>query len=329
MHRALPICVAILAFAAISRGADDLLKHVKTIPLDAVEGRLDHMSVSPDGRRLFIAALGNNSVEVVDVSGGIRAGSIGNIREPQGVLYIPESKKLAVASGGDGKVDIYTDSLQLLGTVHDLDDADNMRYDPRAKLLYLGYGSGALAVINPDKPAKIADIKLDGHPEAFQLETHGPRIFVNVPTARHIAVVDREKNAVIARWPVKDAEDNFPMALDEPNHRLFLACRKPGKLLVLETDNGKTAAALDCCGDADDVFFDWSAKRIYVSGGEGCISIFEQTDADHYRPLGRIPTAPGARTSLFVPEPSVLYLAVPHRGRQRAEIRVYQCIKPG
>src|SRR5206468_2545654 len=145
---------------------------------------------------LFIATLGNNSIERVDVQEGVRAGTIGNIKEPQGVFYIPDSRKLAVASGGDGKVRIYNGALQLLGTVDGLDDADNVRYDPQAKLLYVGYGSGALAVIDPDKAAKVAEIKLDGHPESFQLESKGNRIFVNIPTAKQIAVVDREKRTV-------------------------------------------------------------------------------------------------------------------------------------
>src|SRR5437773_268879 len=146
MFRSLLLGCAIVACSSKCLAADELLKLVRTIPLEHVEGRIDHMSITPDGRHLFIAALGNDSVEIVDAEGGVLAGGIGKIKEPQGVRYIPESKKLAVASGGDGNVRIYDEALKLIGTVPDLDDADNVRYDPKAKLLYVGYGSGALAI---------------------------------------------------------------------------------------------------------------------------------------------------------------------------------------
>jgi hypothetical protein len=146
---------------------------------------------------------------------------------------------------------------------------------------------------------------------------------VNVPAAHHIAVVDRAKMKVIAKWPVKDAEANFPMALDEANHRLLIGCRKPAKVLVLDTESGKTVATIDCCGDADDLFYDASSRRIYVTGGEGRITVIQQTDADHYAVADSIPTAAGARTSYFDPGAARLYVAVPHRDAQAAEVRVY------
>jgi hypothetical protein len=173
----------------------------------------------------------------------------------------------------------------------------------------------------------LADIKLEGHPESFQLESQGHRLFVNVPTAHHVAVVDREKRAVVAKWPVKEAAANFPMALDETNHRLLIGCRKPAKLLVLDSQSGKVVASMDCCGDTDDVFYDAAHKRVYVSGGEGCISIFEQSDPDHYRLAETLKTAAGARTSLFVPQTGRLYLAIPHRLSQPAEIQVFEIAK--
>lgn len=320
--------VVIIACCTISPAAEESLKLVRTIPLDGVEGRIDHMCLSPEGR-LFIAALGNNSVEIVDVGSGTRAGSIANVKEPQGVAYIADSRRLAVASGQGDQCRIYDQALALVGTIDGLPDADNVRYDPQAKLLYVGYGSGAIAVIDPAKVAKVADIKLDGHPESFLLENQGNRIFVNVPTAHQIAVIDRSKRAVTATGPIKDAKANFPMALDEANHRLFVACRQPAKLLVLDTESGKLLASLDCCGDADDVFHDSTCKRIYVSGGEGFISVFAQTDADHYSLIARIPTAPGARTSAFVPDSGTLYVAIPHRGGQKAEIRTFRTGGPG
>ena len=325
-------CVMILAafsvvFLVAYSQAAAVLEQVQKIPLDGVEGRIDHMAVDAQASRIYVAALGNNTVEVIDLNAGKQIDTLRGMKEPQGICVIPDSGKMVVASGQDGKVRVYDRSLKLLGNVDNLDDADNVRYDARAKLVYVGYGDGALAVIDPGKVNKLADIKLDGHPESFQLESTGQRIFVNVPAAHHVAVVDREKRVVVAKWPVKEAEANFPMALDEATHRLLIGCRKPAKLLVLDTQSGKVVTGMDCCGDTDDVFYDAANRRVYVSGGEGCISVFEQISPDHYRSIETIKTAAGARTSMFVPQNGRLYVAVPHHSSQQAEIRVFEVMK--
>jgi DNA-binding beta-propeller fold protein YncE len=289
-----------------------------------VEGRIDHLAVDLTGQRLFVAALGNNTLEVFDLKGGKHLRSIPGLAEPQGVAYVAASDRIVVASGGDGSCRIYDgQSYRQVQEVKLGEDADNVRYDAQTRRLYVGYGSGAIAVIDLARGARLADIALKGHPESFQLETKGKRIFVNVPTARQVAVLDRDKNAVVATWPLASHGANFPMALDEANHRLLVGCRTPPELLVIDTESGKLTASLPCVGDTDDLFYDARRKRVYVSGGEGAISVFDQTDADHYQPLARIPTAAGARTSLFVPATGSLYLAVPHRGSQNAEVRVY------
>ncbi|MGE5607864.1 MAG: YncE family protein, partial [Bacillota bacterium] len=208
----------------------------------------------------------------------------------------------------------------------DLDDADNVRYDAQAKLIYVGYGDGALAVIDPEKITKLADIKLDGHPESFQLSTSGPRIFVNVPSAKEIEVVNRERRSVAAKWPVKEAGANSPMALDEANHRLFVGCRTPAKLLVLDIDSGKLVTSVNIVGDTDDVFCDAAHKSLYVSGGEGGISIIGQTGADTYKDVGNVKTASGARTAYFNAASGTLYVAVPHRNGQKAELRAFRVV---
>ena len=203
------------------------------------------------------------------------------------------------------------------------DDADNIRYDPAARRVYVGYGNGGLGIIDAATSDQLGAIKLDGHPESFQLEKFGPRIFVNIPTSQKITVLDREKRATITSWPTSNATANFPMALDETHHRLFVGFRKPAKLIVFDTESGKVVTNLDSPGDADDIFYDATRRRIYISGGDGFIGIIQQQDADHYKTLTKIPTASGARTSLFVPELSRLLLAVPHRGSQTAEVRAY------
>lgn len=297
---------------------------VQTVPLEGVQGRIDHMCVGPESDRLFVAALGNNTVEVIDLKAGKRSGTIKGLQEPQGLAVVADSHALVVASAADGMCRVYDRSLKLTGTLADLDDADNVRYDAGNKYVWVGYGSGGLAVIDPAGPVKKRETKLDGHPESFQLEQQGSRLFVNVPTAQQIAVIDSESGDILARWPVTEAKANFPMALDEKNHRLFVGCRKPATLLVFNTEAGKLAASVGCCGDTDDVFYDAARKRIYVSGGEGTITVLEQVDADQYRSLATIPTASGARTSCFDAAASCLYVAVPHRDRQAAEIRVYK-----
>jgi DNA-binding beta-propeller fold protein YncE len=204
------------------------------------------------------------------------------------------------------------------------DDADNVRYDATAKTLYVGYGSGALAAVDPAGGQVKGQVKLAGHPESFQLERAGPRIFVNVPTAEQIAVVDRNAMKVIATWPVSAAKANYPMALDEANHRVFVGCRRPAKVLVYDMTSGKETGSLDIAGDTDDMFFDGQRKRLYVAGGEGFIDVLDAREPGTLARLARINTASGARTALFAPDQGRLYLAVPHRGTQKAEIRVYE-----
>jgi len=301
------------------------LRLIQTIPLRNVEGRIDHMAVDLKGERLFIAALGNNTVEIVDLRAGKHMGTITGLHEPQGVGFVPEFNKIFIANAQSGTCEVFDgSSFKRIKSIKLSDDADNIRYDAAARRVYVGYGSGGLGIVDAATGDQLGEIKLDGHPESFQLEKSGPRIFVNIPTSQKIAVVDREKRAAVTAWPVGGAMANFPMAFDETHHRLFVGFRKPAKLVVYDTESGKVIANLDSPGDADDIFYDGTRQRIYISGGEGFIGIIQQQDADHYKSLTKIPTASGARTSLFVPELGRLYLAVPHRGTQRTEIRVYE-----
>lgn len=299
--------------------------HLKqTISLAGVGGRIDHLAVDLRGRRLFVAALGNNTVEIVDLQAGRRVHSITGLQEPQGIFYLPDTNRLYVAGGGDGACRIYdAASYKLVKTVALGEDADNIRYDPAARRLYIGYGAGALGVIDPDGN-KLADIRLDAHPESFQLESNGPRIFVNLPNAKKVAVIDRRKAAVVASWGTGGAQANYPMALDEPNRRLFVACRQPARLLVLTTDTGALVTQLATAGDCDDLFYDAPHQRLYASGGEGVIAVVRQRDRDHYEEVARIPTTSGARTSLLVPDLGTLFLAVRQQGSQAAGIGVYE-----
>jgi DNA-binding beta-propeller fold protein YncE len=318
--------IGLTALAANAQAQDAMpLRLVQTIPLPSVEGRIDHMAVDIKGQRLFIAALGNNTVEVLDLGAGKRIRTITGLHEPQGVGFIPEFNKIFVANAKTGACEAFDgSSFKSIKSIKFSDDADNIRYDAAARRVYVGYGSGGLGIIDGATGDQLGAIKLDGHPEAFQLEKSGPRIFVNIPTSQKIVVVDREKRASITAWPTAGAMANFAMALDETHHRLFVGFRKPPRVVVFDTGSGKEVASLESPGDADDIFYDSSRGRVYISGGEGFLGIFQQDDPDDYKSIAKIPTATGARTSLFVPELSRLYLAVPHRGTQKAEVRVYE-----
>lgn len=300
------------------------LKLVQTIPMPGVEGRIDHLSVDVQGRRLFVSALGNDTVEVLDLTSGKDVHSITGMHEPQGVFYVPESGRIFIANGDDGSVNVLDGrSYKVLSTVHFASDADDIRYDAAHKLVYVGYGSGGLGVLDGMTGKELGTIPLRGHPEAFEVTDGGARIYVNVPTVRQIAVADWNRRSVIQQWPLASYHDNFPMAIDKVEHRVFVVCRRPAELLVVDSKSGNVVAHLAVAGDADDIYYDGARRRIYVSGGQGIISVVDQVDANHYRLHAAVPTAPGARTSLFVSALNRLYLAVPHRGAQGAEIRVY------
>ena len=318
---ALLCCYAV----ATSNAQSAPLKLKQTIPLPGVEGRIDHFASDPSGQRLFVCALGNNSLEVIDLRNGERAHTITGLGAPQGVGYAPEVNRLFVANDKGGICKIYDGkSFLTVGELNFEDDADNVRYDETRKKIYVGFGSGGIAVVNAPDGKQVGSIKLSAHPEAFQLEKKGNRIFVNVPNSRHVAVIDRDKGEVVATWKTDLAFANFPMALDEANHRLFVGCRLPPKLVVLNTDSGDVVAKVNISGDADDVFYDSKRRWIYVICGAGKIDVIEQTDPKTYKALTKLDTANGARTGFFDPERDTLFVAVPHRGSQQAEIRCYQ-----
>ena len=312
---------------AAPEAAPDLLVLRRTIALPKVEGRIDHFAIDAEGKRLVVAALGNGSVEVIDLAQGKVVRSLGGLAEPQGIGIVPSTGRIAVASGGDGTLRQYDGTtFEALAPMHLGDDADNLRVEPVTERLVVGYGGGGLALVTPGQAPTL--VPLSAHPESFQLEAGGARVFVNVPGAGHVAVVDRVTAKVLARWPLQEAHQNFPMAFDEPHQRLLVGCRAPARLLVLDTtpgarEAGRLVASLEISGDVDDVCEDRARHRFYLSCGAGFVDVVEQKDADRYERIGRAPTAAGARTAIFVPATSSLYVAVPHRGAQGAEVREY------
>jgi DNA-binding beta-propeller fold protein YncE len=298
------------------------LDRQRTIELPGVEGRIDHLSLDAQGRRLFVAALGNDTVEVVDLASGRRVRTIRGLAEPQGVLVLPEENRLFVASRRDGTLRVFdATGYAPVATLRLGSDADNLRRGSDGRV-WVGYGDGALAAVDTDG-RKLAEVALGAHPESFQLEQKGHRIFVNVPDRHEITVVDGEQAKVVARWSTDDAAANYPMALDEAEKRLLVVCRSPARLLVLDTDSGAIVARRPAVGDADDVFYDATARRVYVSGGEGTIGVYREDGPDRFEEVGRVATSKGARTSLFSPELGRLFLAVRRQGTTPAAIWEY------
>lgn len=305
------------------------LRLIQTIPLPNVHGRIDHFDVDGKGQRLFMSALGNNTLEVFDLRSNKVIYAIRGLREPQGVTYAARSNRIFVANGDDGTCQMFDGSTyKLLKTVQLSSDADDTRYDSAANQVVVGYGDGAnagLAILDGTTGDLVGTIKLPGHPESFQLEETGHKIYVNIPSANNIVdVLDRSTRKIVGTWTLGGAEDNFPMALDEANHRLFITCRTPAEVLILDTESGKVIARIPSVTHADDAWYDAANKRAYVSGGGGFITVVEQQDADHYRRLAQLRTAEGARTSCLVPQLDRFYLGVWGQGGRPEELQIYK-----
>jgi len=318
--RAALVAASVLMGAAQSPARPLVL--AQTIDLPGVAGRIDHLAIDLEGKRLFVAALAAGSLEVIDVRSGKRVARLAPLSEPQGVAYLGRRSRVVVASGGSGRVDAYQSAPTPVASVGDLEDADNVRFDAQSERLFVGYGR-ALAALDPATLAVKRRIPLPGHPEAFEFEPARDRILVNVPSAGSIAVIDLPSGTVAASWPVKGAAGNFPMALDDASHRLYVATRRPPLLLAYDTTTGSRVAELPLCGDADDLFFDARRRQLYAVCGQGVVDVVARRASDRYEVVERLQTAPGARTGLFVAELSTLFVAVPARAGAAAQIRAY------
>jgi DNA-binding beta-propeller fold protein YncE len=296
----------------------------QTYALPGVRGRIDHLAFDLAGQRLFVCALGNDSLEVLDLREGKRIHTITGLGSPQDVAYLPTLGRLLVTNDSGGACNIYDGkSFASLGTVSLGDDADNIRAEESGHAVYVGYGNGGIAMLDPKAAKTFRTVGLSGHPEAFVIQKRGPRIFINLPTAREVAVVDREHGRVMARWPLAGAAANFPMAFDEGNHRLFVGCRSPAQLVVLDSDSGSVVTTLTIPADVDDLFYVESLHAVLAICGVGSVAMIEQVAPNSYKSGLIFPTAPGARTGLYVAALQSLFVAVPQRDGESAEVRRY------
>lgn len=303
------------------------LQLIATIELPNVSGRIDHLAFDSNGLILFVAALGNNSVEVIDLKSRKVIHSIQNLDEPQGLVYIPERHSLVVANGGSGECSVFnTLNYQKIASMKLENDADNVRYDAKQNKIYVGYGKGGLAIINVNSWEKIADIRLSGHPESFQIDNTTHRIYVNVPETQQIEVIDLTKQTVSERWKINEASSNFPMCLDETGRRLMIGCRHPSRLLILDIKTGKAISSVESNADTDDLFFNQLDQLIYMSCGSGHVDLFKQVGANQYNLQLKIESRPGARTSLFLATLNQLVVAAPARLGSNAQLMIYKYV---
>ena len=290
------------------------------IPLGNVRGRIDHLAVDLNRQRLFVAELGNDTVGVVDLKERGVAFTLAGLKEPQGIGYVASTDTLYVANASDGTVRLFQGpNLSPAGRVELGDDADNVRVDEAAQEVWVGYGRGALAVIDTASHRKIADVPLKAHPESFRLDAPGRRIFVNVPDANEIAVVDRGARKQITSWPDGSLSANYALALDPAHQRVLAVFRRPPVLGAFQTQDGKRIATVEVCGDSDDAFLDGKRSLVYVICGAGYVDVLE-VRGETYRRVSRVTTLSGARTGLFVPELDRLFVAARARGSTAAAV---------
>ncbi len=268
------------------------------IPLGHVAGRIDHLAIDNARRWLYVAELGNNSLGVVDLSHKKLLRRKTGLREPQGGADLKEVDRIVIG-----------------------DDPDNIRFDATSNLLYVGYGTGALGIVDPVSRKKIRAIPLRAHPEGFQLDSGGTRVFINIPDAQEIAVVDRALNRQVASWNTLDLHGNYPMALNHSARTALVVFRRPPTLVEYALANGAVLGHVTSCADADDVFYDQQRQRIYVSCGSGFVETFAK-QGGRLASIGRLPTIPRARTALSMPEADRMFLAVRVNGATRASIWV-------
>lgn len=337
MKQLLLICVVALAILAVAghaqQGKPAIPLHLaKSVALPKGFSHFDHFGADAKGNRLFATFEDHNTVEVFDLTTGKTIRSIPGFNVPHNVLYLPDLNEVVITDGAGTFNLLRGDTLERINTIKLAINADFVVYDPQAQLFYVTNGGhtakmdyGLISVLDKDGK-RLDDIKIDGaHIEFLAAERTGPRIFVGITDRHAIGVVDREKRRVVDTWILPDAEENIPLVLDQDHGRLFSVSRKPPKLFVFDVASGKVVTSLPSVGDSDDMAYDAKHNRIYVSGGDGFVSVYQQNDADHYTLLGNVPTGPGGSTSTFVPELNRLYVGV-RRGPTGAELQIFDAV---
>ena len=318
------MCIVLLAVLTVRAGEPKSLRLVQTIPLKGVAGRLDHMAVDNKHGRLFVANLSNNSLDIVDLKAGQLIKQIPDQKKLQGIAYVPDPDRIFVGNGVSGECNVFDgQDYSLLKSIK-LPDADNVRFNPNNGLVYVEHAEQSLSAFDAKTYERKATMKLPGRPEAFQLESKRPRLYLNALPDR-LVVIDTDKNVVIGTHPLRLAKRGYPLTIDEANHRIFIGCREKAVVLVMDSESGKPVTTVAIPEDIDDLFYDAKHKRLYASCGAGYLTVLRQRDGDRYDILERIPTAKLARTCLFDPVVGRLYLGLPRQeGQEGPSIQVYE-----
>jgi DNA-binding beta-propeller fold protein YncE len=332
------LVAAAAAFWAVSPPAASQaaapLRLIQTIALPGVQGRLDHLAVDTEARRLFLAALGANSVEVIDLRSQ-KVESIKGFRKPQGIYYAARPGRLFVANGDDGACRVlWGDPLKINASIPLKLGADLMDYDPAARLLYVGHGGkdagethGEIAVIDAASLQVVRQIQAPAHPGGLLVEPGGPRLFATIPETDQVLSIQRSTGAILSAWKMTAAQQPVSLAYDAGSKRLFVGTRRPPRIIVVDPATGRPTADFASASVMDGLFFDPAARRLYASGGDGEVVVHRQDGPDHYSTLATIPTRPVARTSLFVPAWKRLFVALPAQDTEVARIQVYEIVQ--
>jgi DNA-binding beta-propeller fold protein YncE len=316
--------LAVLAVALSAPAAE--LELVQTLQSKGKAGGLDHVALDTKRGHLLLANKANNTLDFIDLKDGKLIKQKDGQTAIQGVTYVADFDRIFVGLGTGGLCNVINpENYNVVKSFNFKDDADNVRYNPVAKVVYVAHAEKALGVIDAQKSIVKTDIKLPAGAESFVIEAKRPRMYLVTPSPCQMVVIDTDKNAVDTTYPIKSSSGAHTIALDEANHRVFIGCHKEPMMVVLDTETGKEVATVPLPGDNDDLWFDAKTKRLYASCGEGALVVLEQRDADQYKVLEKIDTVKGARTCFYDPESKRLYLAVPRKeGKEGPEVRVYQ-----
>jgi DNA-binding beta-propeller fold protein YncE len=336
MKKRFLISLTILALFGTGLRCQDTvpLKLVQTFKLSPqVKGNFDHFGIDLKGGRLFATPEGYHAVVVFDLKTGKLVHKIDGIGKPHAVLYREDLNRIYVTDGDAGDLKIFDGTTySLVSSVKLLEDADSIGYDPATKYLYIDNGGGdvhqtfsMLSVIDTTAGEKLADLKIDGETlEAMALEKSTSKMYVNNRSKNQVSVVDRQKRELVASWPVTLCKNNVAMALDETNHRLFVACRT-GQIAVLDTQTGKEVTSFPITKGVDDITYDAANKRVYAAC-DGAVDIYQQSGPDTYKLVGNVSTGPMGRTARLVPELKRYFVAVPQHGTTSAEVLVFEVL---
>jgi DNA-binding beta-propeller fold protein YncE len=319
------LLTALVASGPAAAAEPTTLELTQTIPLQGVAGRYDHLAVDTKGQRLFIANLSNNSFDVVDLKAGRLIKQIPDQKKIQGVAYVPDLDRIFVGNGVGGVCNAFDGrDYRLLHSVK-LPDADNVRYDPRTRQIYVIHAENALTAIDPRTFVVKATIKLPGAPEGFQIDPTRPRLYINTLRPAQVSAIDTERNEVVGTYALTLADANYPLTLDPAGRRVFAGCRRPPLIVALDADTGKAVGSAPIPGDTDDIFFDAKRNRLYAVCGEGFVAVAERKGVDRFEVIEKIPTARLARTGLFDPQSGRLFVILPRKSDQEGpSLRIYQ-----